>query len=230
MRIDDHHLRVMKIAHPSLLIIAGLSLWPLQPAWAAQAFQESGGQVVMEAEHPDANIPRSSKTWTFETTTAGFSGDGYLTALPNTGTNNDTGYTTKSPEVQYNVVFATTGTYYIWVRGTAATTSDDSIHAGLDGTAPSTADRINSSVFLTGFNWTRDTSDASPARFTVSTPGVHVIQFWMREDGFKVDKILLTTSTTTTPPAGVGPPESPRVNVSDTTPPTVPAPRKSPSR
>lgn len=191
-------------------------------AWAAQAFQESNGQVVIEAEHFDANISRNSKTWTQETQTAGFSGEAYLTALPNTGTTNSSGYTTNSPELQYHVNFTTTGTYYVWVRGYGPTTADDSIHAGVDGTAPSSADKISSSVFLSGFNWSQDTMDGSPARLTISSPGVHVVQLWMREDGFKVDKLLFTTSTSSTPPLGVGPTESQRITLSDTTPPTAP--------
>ncbi|MCI0459520.1 MAG: immunoglobulin domain-containing protein [Gemmataceae bacterium] len=43
----------------------------------------------------------------------------------------------------------------------------------------------------------------------VTTVGVHTLNLWMREDGFVVDKILLTSNASFTP-TGVGPAESPR--------------------
>ena len=46
--------------------------------------------------------------------------------------------------------------------------------------------------------------------------GVHVFNVWMREDGFVLDKIILTTSVSYTP-SGAGPAESPRVGGGCTT-------------
>ena len=180
--------------------------------WAAQAFQESAGQVVMETEHYDQKIDRGGQTWTLETATTGYSGTGYLTSLPNIGTTNNTGYTTASPELVYNVQFTTTGTYYVWVRGTSSSGNDDSIHAGIDGTGPASADRIGLSN--TGsWVWKLFTMDGPAATLSVTTPGLHTIHIWMREDGAKVDKLFLRTSSSTTPPSGTGPAESARVSV-----------------
>ena len=204
-------------------VAAFVCVGPAGSLWAAQAFQESSGQVVIETEHYSANIPRSGKTWTLETATAGFSSAGYLTALPNTGTATDIGYAASCPEQQFYVKFSTIGTYYIWVRGVAPTGNDDSIHAGVDTTALTSADRISSSAFLSGFNWTRDTLDASPATITISTAGIHVIHIWMREDGFKLDKLLLRTNSSSTAPTGTGPVESTRLTISDTTAPPTPS-------
>ncbi len=187
--------------------------------WAAQAFQESAGQVVMEAERYDAKVPRSGKDWVLQTSQSGYSGSGYLTALPNSGVNQNTGYTTASPELVYNVLFSATGTYYVWVRGAAPTTSDDSLHAGLDGTGPASADRLNG--FGTGWSWRQSTADSVPATLQITTPGLHTIHLWMREDGLKVDKLLLRKNSSTTAPSGTGPAESPRVSVGgDTTAPS----------
>ena len=197
-----------------------LSLLPAAPAWAVDAFQESGGQVVMEAERYDAKIARSGKDWTIGTSKNGYSGTSFLQCLPNAGSTIDTGYVTTSPELKYNVQFSTTGTYYVWLRGLGPTTNDDSIHAGIDGTGPSSADRIT--LFLASWTWSRTTSDASaPATVTVSSPGLHTIHLWMREDGFIADKILLRTSSSSTAPSGTGPAESPRITLgTDTTPPS----------
>ncbi len=174
------------------------------------AFQESAGQVVIEAEHFDAMIARGGKLWAAESNTAGYSGVGSMTALPNTNVGIDTGYATTSPELQYRVTFATTGTYYIWIRGAGPSANDDSIHAGLDGTAPASADRISGPSWVPGFGWANTPADGPPATLAVSTTGLHTLNLWMREDGLSVDKILLRKDSSTTAPTGAGPSESPR--------------------
>lgn len=173
------------------------------------AFQESAGQVVMEAEHFDGTTARSAHDWTLETAKTGFRGTGYMRALPNNGTSINTGYTTTSPELVFNVNFTTTGTYYVWVRGAADSGTDDSCHAGLDGTGPASADRI-SGLTTTSWVWKRDTMDAVPATLVIATPGLHTIHLWMREDGLRVDRLLLRKSSSSTAPSGTGPAESPR--------------------
>ena len=191
------------------------------PAWATQAFQESAGQVVMQAENYDNKIARNSKDWVKETSISGASGGAYMTSLPNTGTSINTGYVTTSPELVYNVQVTTTGTYYVWVRGIGPDANSDSLHAGIDGTGPVSADRIKG--FTTSWVWSRATMDSVPATLVISTPGLHTVHLWMREDGFRVDKILLRTSSSSTAPTGTGPAESPRITIGpppDTTPPT----------
>lgn len=190
--------------------------------WAAQAFQESGGQVTLEAEHRSANIARSGATWALESLTPGYSGTGYLKALPNAGTSYATGYGPSSPELQYLVNFTTTGIYYVWIRGQGISTNDDMLHAGYDGNATILAKTITSSAFLNTFGWNNKRNTGSKAYVDISTPGIHLVQLWMGEDGFMVDKIWLTTNITATAPSGVGPAESPQLTISDTTPPPVP--------
>jgi glucose/arabinose dehydrogenase len=187
----------------------------------ADAFLESGGVVVMEAEHADTLIGRSSHDWTLATSKSGYSGDGYLQTLPNNGGQWSAGYATTSPEMVFNVEFATAGTYYIWIRGQAESGNDDSCHAGVDGTTPASADRI------TGFNigdwvWRQRTMDGVPATVEVPTAGAHTIHVWAREDGIKVDRILLRTDSSSTEPSGLGPAESPRTAPGpDVTPPQI---------
>jgi hypothetical protein len=175
---------------------------------AALAFQESGGRLTMEAERAQQIIPRSGQDWVPGSGQSGFAGSGYVEALPATGAGYDTGYVTTSPELVFRARFATPGTYHVWVRGAAPTTSDDSVHAGVDGTGPASADRI--SGFGTGWTWRRTTMDGnSPATLSIPTAGIHTIHLWVREDGVKVDRVHLTTSTSSTAPSGSGPAESP---------------------
>ena len=172
------------------------------------AFQEANGQVVMEAEHYSAKVARNSQDWLLETAQSGFSGTAYVEALANIGKNIGTNYVTTSPEVVYRVQFTTPGTYYVWVRGFGATDQDDSVHAGIDGTGSSTADTINLST-KSKWGWTRTAMDGSSATIKITSPGLHTIHLWMREDGFKIDKILLRTNSSSTAPSGSGPAESP---------------------
>lgn len=94
----------------------------------------------------------------------------------------------------------------------------DLIKAGLDGAGPASADRISGTKFAWG--WSASTMDGNPASLVVSTPGVHTFHLWMREDDLRVDRILLRTSASVTPPPGTGPAES----TQDEPPPPPPPP------
>ncbi len=201
------------------MVSAALMMPGGSPAWAAQVFQESAGQVVIDAEHYHSKIPYSGQDWTLKTSQAGYAGSGYLEVLPDSGVTKNTGYVGASPELSYNVSFSTTGTYYVWTRGAGPNGNADTLHAGIDGSGPSSADRL--SGFGTGWVWNRSTMDSVSATLSVTTPGLHTIHLWMREDGFRVDKFLLRKSTSSTAPSGTGPAESPKITVNtDTTPPT----------
>ena len=164
--------------------------------------------VVMESEHYDSKIARGGQDWKIQNSVTIFSGAGYMTAGPNSGVLVTSGYKTTSPELIYKVNFKKTGTYYLWLRGRGPSTYDDSIHAGLDGAALTTADKIHS--FTPSWKWSRATMDGPAASLSITSAGIHTIHLWMREDGFEVDKILLTTSTSSTAPAVTGPAESVR--------------------
>src|SRR5690606_38079265 len=119
-------------------------------------------------------------------------------------------YATSSPELNYAVRFATPGTYYVWLRGAGPSANDDSCHVGVDGSALSSADRI--SGFNSTLNWSRNTMDGPVASMVISSRGVHVVNVWMREDGFSLDKLILSTNPNFVP-TGNGPTESTREGV-----------------
>jgi len=98
------------------------------------------------------------------------------------------------------------GTYYVWVRGRAATVGDDSLHVGLDGAAVASADRVFR--LKPAYGWTNATANSGVATINIATPGIHTLNVWMWEDGTVFDKLLLTTSSTFVP-TGIGPAESP---------------------
>src|SRR5262245_25287979 len=185
------------------------------------AFQQaSDGIVSIEAEHYDTNVANGGQSFV-ASREAGAAGSGALAASPNSDVLRDAGYAATSPRLEYRVNFVKTGTHYIWARGIGKTASDDSFHAGLDGAAIASSDRITG--FGTGWTWSRGTMDGPVATLNVTTTGVHVVDVWMREDGFIIDKLVIATDSSFAP-AGLGPAESARQAPSAPPPPPPPPP------
>jgi glucose/arabinose dehydrogenase len=153
---------------------------------------EAGGVSVFEAEDFVANLSgRSGHDWSFGNSVSGFSGTGYMEATPNTGANIAAG--SSSPELQFTVNFTSTGTHYLWIRGYGASVNDDSIHLGIDGgsSVAMTLSQINA------WQWSNAIQGASgAATINVPSAGNHTINLWMREDGMRIDRVLLTTDAT----------------------------------
>ena len=167
------------------------------------------GIVSIEAENIDLNISQGAHDWVLQDVPAGYSGSGAMLASPNIGTNNNTGYVANSPRLDFVVNFVQTGIHYVWIRGIGNTPADDSVHVGLDGIGLTTSDKL--SGFNSNWTWSKDTMDGPVATVNVTTTGVHTVNVWMREDGFIVDKLVLTVSSGYIP-TGSGPAESPRGN------------------
>src|SRR5947207_2440965 len=171
-------------------------LWALlfsaTTVFAAGPFIEDGGVVVFEAEDFDAQVLHGSAyAWGLSSSVTGFSGAGYMEAAPNNGTNISTSWVNSSPELQFSVNFTNAGTHYVWIRGYGTSSSDNSVHAGVDGTT-NTAAAITLSQFG-AWLWTTNRQDiAGTPTITVGTTGIHTFNLWMREDGMRVDNVLLT--------------------------------------
>lgn len=177
--------------------------------------QDSAGLLVIEAENyfnsvraPDGHI------WFPLTNRAGHSGSGYMQAIGDTGANQGAhpAFLTASPRLDYKANFTKTGTNYIWLRGGDAVGdgAGDSIHAGLDGENPDSARRIDGTPgfnIATGWNWVGNIQGNTRAFIVVTNAGEHTINIWMREDGFVLDKLLITSDPAFTP-TDLGPAES----------------------
>ena len=186
-----------------LVVVMGLYLvWTLEHKSSAAA-----GILSVEVEHYEENISQGGHDWVLVSSPGGASNAQAMESQPDSGTNNNTGYVSNSPRLDFPVNFVKTGTHYAWVRMYANSGTDDSLHVGLDGNANSTADRIDSSSG--SWTWTNNTMDSTRATVNVSSTGLHTLNIWMREDGSTVDKIVLTSDSGYTP-SGSGPAESPR--------------------
>ncbi|MBN2533187.1 MAG: hypothetical protein JXB88_09865 [Spirochaetales bacterium] len=158
---------------------------------ADAVFVESGGIVVMEAEHYSTHVQgtglAAGSSWEETFSMPDSSNGDALKAVPNKGINVQD--TTDGPRLDYNVQFETTGTYYLWVRMWGPSAYDDSLHAGLDGEPASFG---KSGLSMTSFSWKWVNMAKTRVTVDVETAGLHTVHIWMREDGTRLDKILLT--------------------------------------
>jgi hypothetical protein len=114
-----------------------------------------------------------------------------------------------SPRMDYHVQFDEPGTYYVWVRGLADSGDEDSVHLGLNGVAPPTAQHVHPFDPFKQWVWTNTNRDGARVVLEVNRPGVHTLNVWMREDGFLLDHLLLTRDSAYKP-EGEGPELTPQ--------------------
>jgi hypothetical protein len=186
-----------------------------------QQYNDGAREIVsLEAEHYNLRTSGGGHDWIFTTlpptllptdTNTNFSGVGAMYASPNSGLNVGTlplGTTpTGTPRMDYAVQFTNTGTFYVWVRAVAdsapGASANDSVMLGLDGALTT---RLTGFPGGQGYVW-GNTAVGDSGPITVNSTGNHIINIWMREDGFVADKILLTSDNAYTP-TSFGPAES----------------------
>ncbi len=127
------------------------------------------------------------------------SGGTALIAGPNTGV--VTGEATNGPRRDYTMNFTRTGTYYVWVRIKGDNNVDDSIHVGFDGTPVSLGQWGVSPTTHPDWQWINKGGSAARLAVNVTSTGNHTFNMWMREDGVKVDRFILTTDPNFNPGA-----------------------------
>ncbi|HJR50315.1 MAG TPA: cellulase family glycosylhydrolase [Gemmatimonadales bacterium] len=214
-----------RVRNALLLLLAG-ALWSVVMSAAAAAegtatpdavlpFREQSGQVVIEAEHFSVNITRDGKAWAARTSLPGYAGDAYMVAEPDDDDRDDMlldkllpGPASRNAELQYRVRFTTTGLYRVWLRQLVDDSRDNSVYVGIDGRSASSTDSLLFNTY-SEWVWGQGLTAGPGATVFVTQPGEHTINVWLREDGFRFDRLVLTSSHQFRPD-GVGPPESPR--------------------
>src|SRR3954466_10219094 len=126
--------------------LACLSLFCLGsaiPRPQAAVYQESGGIVVVEAEHFDSRVADPANpdhTWkiipdedpgTGDAPSTNARGNKYIESLPDAGVNNsaDNSFVGIPPYVDYKVALTTIGTYRLWLRFAGWDGGSDSMYA-----------------------------------------------------------------------------------------------------
>jgi len=181
---------------------------PPDPAPTTGAYLQQNGTVVIEAEHRDSAVGRSSKAWQ-PTQPSGAVG-GAMAVLPDTGSLFSAGTAaSQAPELRFRVKFAQAGTYRVSLRVLAPNGNGDSAHVGLDGTISASSDNISGASFGS-WSWAVASMDGpSVATINVPTAGEHIVNVFAREDGLVLDRLVIAPTSASTP-SGTGPPESSR--------------------
>lgn len=101
--------------------------------------------------------------------------------------------------VHYKVKINNPGRYYVWVRCYSSGAEDNSVHVGFNGTWPEHGQRMQ---WCEGKNaWTWASKQRTEKEhcgvlkeiyLDIDKVGVQDIQFSMREDGFEMDKFIIT--------------------------------------
>lgn len=93
--------------------------------------------------------------------------------------------------LSYFVKFDTVGKYFVWVRAFAVDGDDNTLHAGVDNSWPESGKKITFGG--QSWKWTNKQRTTNERIYiTIDSPGIHEVQFSMREDGCEIDRILLT--------------------------------------
>lgn len=165
------------------------------------AFLMVSNQVVMEAENANSRTSGGGKSWT-NITLSGASGaasNNAIESTPNSGTTASApGTSTCRADYQIVVPTGAASTFYVHIRANGPSGSDDSVFLSVNGST-STYQQFNTTASL---GW-------KTANSTISLPaGTQTLTVWMREDGTRIDKIVVSSSSTL--PTGTGPAESAR--------------------
>ena len=139
----------------------------------------------------------------------GASNNAYLEILPDTRVthgdklvneenfSNDAG---KLAIPHYKVKINTPGRFSVWVRAFSTGSEDNGLHVGFNGEWPEHGRRMQWCQGKNQWTWasqqrTQEVHCGVPKEIylDIMEPGIHEIQFSMREDGFEFDKFILTT-------------------------------------
>jgi hypothetical protein len=139
----------------------------------------------------------------------GASGGAYVEILPDSRVTHDdplidgenfSSEPGKMGVLHYKAHFKNPGRYYVWVRVFSTGTEDNGIHVGLNGEWPASGQRWQT-VKKHAWAWdsrqrTDEVHSGVPLQLylDVTKPGENEIMFSMREDGFAMDKFILSSN------------------------------------
>lgn len=149
--------------------------------------RESAGLVVIDAN----NTINTPTTWRASSRSDKI---GYW--IENTYSPDSYSSPSGAPELRYGVNISTVGTYYVWILGYSASDNDDSLFVGPTASPPSVYMTQGPSGIL---GWFNTLSSGGAATVNFSDLGSNSLSVWMREDGFEIYQILLTTDAGFTP-------------------------------
>ena len=185
---------------------------------SAQLPTEMDGLLEVEAESFDRQKLTDVRKWVLTSTGAHAetaSGNKYLEVLPDTRTThadklirgeNFTNEPGVMAVLEYDVVIANPGRYFVWVRAYSTGTEDNGIHVGIDGSWPDSGQRMQWCEGKNAWTWASKQRTAEQhcgvpglIWLDIDEPGLHTVMFSMREDGFEMDAWALASDPGFTP-------------------------------
>jgi hypothetical protein len=185
-------------------------------------FEEQNGSVAVEAEMFYKQSQSEIRQWHITSSgklpavtpnpdpehIAGSSYNAYIEILPDTRVTHDDKLTAgdnfsnepgKMGVVHYKVKINNPGRYYVWVRAYSSGAEDNGLHVGFNGTWPDHGQRMQWCEGKNQWTWaskqrTEKEHCGVPKEIYLDfdKAAVYDIQFSMREDGFEMDKFILT--------------------------------------
>ncbi len=185
-------------------------------------FEENNGVIAVEAEDFTSQSKTSKREWLVldkntnntpkpdpDTNHYSDASNGkYIELLPDTRVThgdplvNGVSFSNTPGEaaiINYKVNFKSAGKYFVWVRAYSTGSEDNGVHVGLDGKWPGSGARMQ---WCAGKNqWTWESKQRTGANhcgepekifLNIPSAGVHTVSFSMREDGFEMDKFVLS--------------------------------------
>ncbi len=156
--------------------------------------------VVMEAENYSDNIDNGAVVWEETTEPADFSGTGAMMAVTGSSFATAADALAGSAVLVYTINFTEDGNHYIWARATddaANPGGTDSYHVGLGVDIPESGTFMNfhnAPSFEDGaWGWIYYCNPIADQGYViVPSAGVHEFCVYIRENSFKIDKIVLS--------------------------------------
>jgi hypothetical protein len=137
------------------------------------------------------------------------SGKKYMKLLPDTRITHDDSLKVginfsnnpgKMSIISYEVDIPQKGRYYVWARALSTGTEDNSVHVGFNNIWSETGARMQwcdgKNVWFYESKQRTETNHCGEPHLiylNFETFGKHIVQFSLREDGFAMDKFILTT-------------------------------------
>lgn len=153
----------------------------------------------------------------------GASQNSYIELLPDTRTHhnekliegkNFSAKPGKLAIITYPIHFRERGKYYIWARAYSTGSEDNGVHFGLNAQWPASGKRLQLCKGKDSWTWSSNqrvqgNHCGTPNTVWIDVPneGIHNLSVSMREDGFELDKLILTQDPSYVP-SGKGPKET----------------------
>ncbi len=147
--------------------------------------------IVVEAEDFDENVGVGASQWQFGVRTKGYRGDGYMETRNGSGTCYELPCVGRVGALRYRLNLQKGGTYRVLVRGFGRGHAADSLHVDLDGVESAGAGKMSGFLPHKRWVWSDEVWTGAHATVQVDGPGRHVLAVRVREEGFKLDKIVL---------------------------------------